>query len=94
MAACLILFCLGLVAVMLCGTTPENIARILTVIACLVMVAVSLGFYFRPDLLEKVFLFLSFFFKCFTFLTKVIVFVRDLGLWGNVLMGFSFLVVR
>ena len=54
MAAVLILFCLGLVAVMLCGTTPENIARILTVIACLVMVGVSLGFYFRPDLLEKV----------------------------------------
>ena len=75
-AALLILCCLALVAVMMCGTTPENVARLLTVLACLLMVGVTLGFYFRPDLLER-----------------VIVFVRDMGLWGNVLMGVSFLIV-
>ncbi len=76
MAALLILFCLLLVTVMLCGTTPENIARILTVLACLLMVAVSLLFYFRSDLLEK-----------------VIVWIKQKGVWGNVLMGLSFLIV-
>lgn len=76
MAAVLILLCLGLVTVMLCGTTPENIARILTVLACLLMVGVSLGFYFRPDLLES-----------------LIVKIKDMGVWGNVLMGLSFLIV-
>ncbi len=76
LAAVLILVCLLLVTVMLCGTTPENIARILTVLACLVMVAVSLLFYFRPDLLEK-----------------LMRWIKDMGLWGNALMGMAFLTV-
>ena len=75
-AAILIVSCLALVTVMMCGTSAENIARLLTVLACLFMVGVSVGFYFRPDLLEK-----------------VIVEIKDMGVWGNLLMGLSFLII-
>lgn len=75
-ATILVLVCLGLVTIMLCGMSAENIARLLSVLAFLFMIGVSALFYFRPDLLEK-----------------VIIFIKDLGFWGYLLMGFSFLVV-
>lgn len=75
-AAVLILVCLGLVTIMLCGMSAENIARLLTVIAALIMVGVSVGFYFRPDLLEK-----------------GIGYIKDMGLWGNLLMCATFVVI-
>lgn len=55
----LVFICLGLVTIMLCGTSVENIARILSVLAFLVMIGVSLLFYFRPDILEHAVLFIK-----------------------------------
>jgi len=75
-AAILIVLCLGMLTIMLCGLSAENLARLLTIVACLFMVGVSVGFYFRPDLLER-----------------VIVEIKQMGLWGNLLMGLSFLII-